>query len=491
MRVWISVLLWAWVCSTVQAQPEMPTPVFKPGSVILFQGDSITHGGRGSDMNHYLGHGYQAVIAHRYLAYLPEAGYQFLNRAVSGETTERLLARWDRDGLAPTVTERGYAGVFGLSGSDGTIVLKPDVLSLLIGVNDDSHATCTPEAYRDRLRELLKRSREANPQLKMVLGEPFRPPEELFNTVRFAQIQSAAAEVAAEFGIPLVKYQKLFNETLPKIRADSKYWIWDACHPTYAAHQRMADEWMRTVRAWTEAPVTNTALIPRGKLQNDSYDFFARHVKIRNLQRQIDPEVVLIGDSITHFWCGREACGEPGEGSEHWKKAFAGYRVLNMGFGWDRTQNVLWRLDHGELDGCKPKLVVIHIGTNNIGGTPEMRANTPEEIAEGILAICGRVWEKVPGTRIVLMAIFPRQERSTDFWRVQARAANTLLKARTEGMENLTFLDIGDRLVNPDGTLSRSIMGDFCHPTPAGYAIWADALRPYLETYCRPHPLQP
>ena len=84
--------------------------------------------------------------------------------------------------------------------------------------------------------------------------------------------------------------------------------------------------------------------------------------------------------------------------------------MLNLGFGWDRTQNVLWRLDHGELDGLHPRVVVVHIGTNNTSPTDHARQNTPAEIVAGLKEICGRIRSKIPRTKIVLMAIFPREK---------------------------------------------------------------------------------
>lgn len=452
----------------------MPPALFDPGSVILFQGDSITHGGRGGDLNHYLGHGYQALIAQRYLGYRPEMKLQFINRGVSGDTTRKLLARWDKDAIDIPMTENGYLGAFGYTNMP---TLHPDVLSLLIGVNDCRDVP--PGEYESNIVSLITRSIKANPKLKLVFGEPFRFPVQ-FTGTRLSEYQAIIAKLACQYRAPLVKYQKLFDEQMAPRNPNPRYWSWDSVHPSYAAHQLMADEWIRTVENFKYAPVTNTAVIPRGKLENDSYHWFERHQRILDHQAKINPEIVFIGDSITHFWAGRESIGEPADSTPHWNEAFKGFRVLNLGYGWDRTQNVLWRLDHGEMDGLSPKTVVLHIGTNNIGGTRNMRANSPAEIADGILEICRRVREKAPKTNIVLMAIFPRGKRPTDFWRVQLTAVNNILKARTANMANLTYLDIGPKLVQPDGTISQEIMWDFCHPTPKGYAIWAEAIKPCL-----------
>ena len=117
------------------------------------------------------------------------------------------------------------------------------------------------------------------------------------------------------------------------------------------------------------------------------------------------PEIVMLGDSITHFWGGDPSAtgiGGPRNAPEVWDRAFAGRSVVNLGYGWDRTENVLWRLRHGEFEGVSPKVVVVMIGTNNI------TLNTPDEIAAGVTAICDEIHQRSPASRILLLGIFPR-----------------------------------------------------------------------------------
>jgi lysophospholipase L1-like esterase len=163
-----------------------------------------------------------------------------------------------------------------------------------------------------------------------------------------------------------------------------------------------------------------------------------------------------------------------------WKDLFGQRRVLNLGFGWDRTQNVLWRLDHGEFDALRPRYVVINIGTNNFSATPNARANTPAEVAEGVRAICNRIRAKSPESRIILMGVFPRGPKADDLVRSKIVELNKLL-AEVGKMPGVTVLDIGQRFLLPNGELPRKFMGDFCHPTEEGYAIWASALKPLLQ----------
>lgn len=231
----------------------------------------------------------------------------------------------------------------------------------------------------------------------------------------------------------------------------------------------------------------NTAIVPVGKLENDSYDWYKRHAEVLGLKDSINPEIILIGNSITHFWGGipavRYADGKlrTPNGPQSYANLFGPYRVLNLGFGWDRTQNVLWRLDHGELDGLHPRLVVINIGTNNTSETENARMNTASEIVEGIEAICRRVRSKIPNTKILVMAIFPREKDPASSRRILINEINKGLINFTN-KQQISFLDAGPKMLNADGTFVEGMMLDFTHPSEKGYTIWADALRPVIQT---------
>ena len=154
--------------------------------------------------------------------------------------------------------------------------------------------------------------------------------------------------------------------------------------------------------------------------------------------------------------------------------------MLNLGFGWDRTQNVLWRLDHGEFDGLHPRYVVLNIGTNNFAATAHAKANTPAEIAEAVRVICSRLQSKSPQSRIILMGVFPRGAKGDDPIRAKILELNKLL-AEVGKAPGIRFVDIGSQFTQPDGSIPRTLMSDFCHPTEQGYAIWANALEPLLR----------
>jgi lysophospholipase L1-like esterase len=202
------------------------------------------------------------------------------------------------------------------------------------------------------------------------------------------------------------------------------------------------------------------------------YDWADRHAACVALMKSRKPEIVMLGDSITHFWGGEPASGRR-TGADEWDRFFAGRRVVNLGYGWDRTENVLWRLNHGEFDDVSPKVVVVMIGTNN------MNLNSPDEIASGITEICALLHRKSPSTRILLLGIFPRGP-SPDATRAKIASVNERI-AKLDGRDGVTYLDIGQIFLEPDGSISKDVMYDFLHPAALGYARWSAAMKPTLD----------
>ncbi|MBP7951131.1 MAG: exo-alpha-sialidase [Verrucomicrobiales bacterium] len=178
-------------------------------------------------------------------------------------------------------------------------------------------------------------------------------------------------------------------------------------------------------------------------------------------------EIVFLGDSITQGW---ETAGK-----DIWARQQASRRTLNLGFGGDSTQHALWRLDNGEFDGLHPKVCVLLIGTNNVRHSD----STPQQIAEGIGAIIGRIAKKSPDTKIILHAIFPRGADASDPWRQRAQQINALLPALADG-QRVHFLDIGSAFTGPGGIVSKEVMPDLLHLSAKGYDLWARALEPKL-----------
>ncbi len=182
-------------------------------------------------------------------------------------------------------------------------------------------------------------------------------------------------------------------------------------------------------------------------------------------RRPID--LVFIGDSITEHW--------EKEGKAVWARHYARYNALDLGFGGDHTENVLWRLQHGEIDGFTPKVAVVMIGTNNTGH----RQEDPRTTAAGVRRILDEIRSRQPDTRILLLAVFPRDEQPTSPLRRLNDRVNAIISGYADG-RHIVFLDIGAALTNADGTLSREVMPDLLHPGEKGYDIWARQMEPTL-----------
>lgn len=183
-------------------------------------------------------------------------------------------------------------------------------------------------------------------------------------------------------------------------------------------------------------------------------------------------DIVFIGDSITHNWEGAR-----GPGSDYGGKPLAElkkkYSVLNLGFGGDGTQNVLWRLLNGELDGYAAKCIVLMIGTNNGG--------KPDETAAGIEDILDLIAAKQPQAKVVLHPIFPSGATADHPWRVRNAKVNALIKPFADG-RRVIWCDFNARFLNPDGTLKKELMmPDNLHPAPPAYGIWAKELGPIFN----------
>jgi beta-glucosidase len=192
-------------------------------------------------------------------------------------------------------------------------------------------------------------------------------------------------------------------------------------------------------------------------------NWMKRHESFNQRAMNGDADLLFIGDSITQGWEGKGA-------RDVWDKNYGKRKAMNLGIGGDRTQHVLWRLDHGNIEGIQPKAAVIMIGTNNSNG----RDNTAEEIADGIGAIVKKLRTKLPDTKILILAIFPRGEKPNPQREKNAKASE--LASKLADGKTIHYLDIGPKFLAADGTLSKEIMPDLLHLSPKGYEIWAASI---------------
>jgi beta-glucosidase len=174
--------------------------------------------------------------------------------------------------------------------------------------------------------------------------------------------------------------------------------------------------------------------------------------------------LLFLGDSITDGWRGG--------GKKTWQK-FASYDPANFGIGGDRTEHVLWRITNGELEGIHPKVAVVMIGTNNTG------RDKPEWIAAGVKKIVDTIHTKLPETKVLLLAVFPRGAKDSS-GRKNVAAVNEIICKLDDGQKT-RYLDIGKSFLDAEGQIPKDVMADGLHPSAKGYEIWCDAMRPLLE----------
>ena len=211
-----------------------------------------------------------------------------------------------------------------------------------------------------------------------------------------------------------------------------------------------------------QAALPSTA-VPEAKQGRDWW--MPRHAEKVAQAKAGKAELVMIGDSITHYW----------EKQPNYAERFGPYHTLNLGFGGDRTQNVVWRLQNGEVDGIAPKLVTLMIGTNNTS------RDTPEAITAGIQAIVAELRQRLPESKIVVLSVFPRSNPRTkgDFERV--KAINQLLPGIADN-EWVFHVDINRHFLDENGQLRPELYGrDLLHLSGAGYEAWHQALLPILK----------
>ena len=189
-----------------------------------------------------------------------------------------------------------------------------------------------------------------------------------------------------------------------------------------------------------------------------------RHEAVNKRLKEGNVDLLWIGDSITHGW--------ENDGKELWATYYAPRNAVNMGFGGDRTEHVLWRLDHSNFENISPKLAILMIGTNNSNGDDF----TAEEIADGIITICKRLRTQFPKMKILLLAIFPRNPEPGAQREKNAKAS--LLASGIADEKTIYYMDINQKFLTDDGTLTKEIMPDFLHPNKTGYKIWAEAIEP-------------
>ena len=196
--------------------------------------------------------------------------------------------------------------------------------------------------------------------------------------------------------------------------------------------------------------------------------WFARHAEKIGEMSKGEVDLLMVGDSITHNF---ESIGK-----KVWAKHFAPRKAINLGFGGDRTNHLLWRLDHLPKLKESPKAAVVLIGTNNIC----WGSDTPKQAAVGVQAVAKKLHGLYPKMKVMVLGVFPRRREARHPHRKEITELNSYLPGLLKGVENTQFLDIGATFLNEEGHLSKEMMPDTTHPSEKGHWLWAQAIEPHL-----------
>jgi beta-glucosidase len=211
-----------------------------------------------------------------------------------------------------------------------------------------------------------------------------------------------------------------------------------------------------------EKPAANDAVVPVPR----EGGWMKRHESFNERVKQGNIDLIFLGDSITQGW-------ETG-GKAVWDEFYGKRNAVNLGISGDRTQHVLWRLENGNIDGISPKLAVLMIGTNNSG------RNSSQQISAGVQAIVEKLRARLPQTKVLVLAIFPRGADAADPQRKVNEGANAAMSKLADGKQ-VFFLDIGKGFLAADGSLSKEVMPDLLHLNEKSYRIWAESIEPKVK----------
>src|SRR5262250_2014816 len=200
-----------------------------------------------------------------------------------------------------------------------------------------------------------------------------------------------------------------------------------------------------------------------------------RHKGFLEIAQRGNIDLLFVGDSITDWFSNpRGPAQTPAAGLEVWNKYFGEFKPANFGIAGDTTQGVLWRMQNGELESFNAKLIVLMLGTNNINRNPV------DEIVDGDRLIIDEFKKRQPQAKILVLGIFPRNGDPANPLRATIKEINSKLETLADN-NKVFYMDIGDKFLTADGTLTTEIMADGLHPTAKGYQIWADAILPTVK----------
>lgn len=326
----------------------------------------------------------------------------------------------------------------------------------------------SPELIHNRILSSVKKLREKHPITPILLTEHSGYSDGTTNKERY-DIYSSLNSILQK------AFQELKNEGIQNIYTLTKKELGlgldsyvDGTHPNDLGMLQQANAYEKSIRNILNEPKGFIATkIPVTQNRDANvYNWNLRHQSILETNQQNPPKICFIGNSIVHQWGGVPEM-KIANGTKSWKSYLEKLGVKNFGYGWDRIENVLWRIYHGELDGFDAEQIIMKIGTNNL------HLNSDDEIITGLQFLVNAIKSKQPNAKITLIGILPRREQEDRVKRVN------ILIEKTSKTLNINYLSIGSVLLAKDGKIDESLFRDGLHPNEKGY----NKLAPQIKTY--------
>lgn len=336
-------------------------------------------------------------------------------------------------------------------------------------IRPDSKLALTAEEVKKRVINTVTALRQKRPDVPIVLAEHAGYAEEDINPQSkhyYAEINGVLKDAFAT--LKSQGFQNLY--LIPKDDFGQTYESTvDGTHQSDLGMLQYATGYEKQLRQILHEPAGDVSTTrPVTQLRElHNYDWDKRHAEVLARNREAAPSTVVIGNSITHFWGGLPK-GPRAVGEASWGGTF-GKNAVNMGYGWDRIENVLWRIYHGELDGFKAKQIFVNIGTNNLA------FNSDDEIVAGWKMLVEAIRFRQPQAQLVMMGIYPRRQQEP-----RVAGLNTRL-AQVTGETNVTFLNPGTVFLKPDGKIDEALFSDGLHPNDKGYRVLGEAIKPLVK----------
>lgn len=354
------------------------------------------------------------------------------------------------------------------------INLLPDIDAKLYALDCLPNLVATvgikPDEIKTRISQAVKTLRRQRSTTPILLVEHAGYTEGSLNPSRrqlYTEVNELMQQAFAQLKSEGIRNLYLLPKSAINLSSDAMV---DGTHPTDLGMQQYADAYERSIRPILNEPVGEaTTMHPRTQYRDARiYDWELRHNDILTRLKNKPPRIVFFGNSITHFW-GGEPVVTRAAGVASWDSLMEPLGVQNMGYGWDRIENVLWRVYHGELDGYLPNQIMLMIGTNNL------QLNSDAEIRDGLALLVRAMQARQPNAEILLVGILPRRQLEPRIASLNQRIA------QVAGELNATFIQPGTVFLQPDGKIDESLFSDGLHPNAEGYRKLAARLLPYMK----------